>query len=96
MFRDMVREFPDSAMGHFSLGKYLLETGRWAESVTSLEKAVSLDPDYAAAFVSLGDAFAGAGEKDKARAAWQRALGTPHGKRDQSLQADLEARMEEL
>lgn len=96
MFQQMVTEFPDSPMGHFSLGKYYLEEKRWADSVAALEKAVVLDPGYAAAWVALGDAHAGAGAPDKARDAWQRALETPHGKRDQSLQADLEQRISEL
>ena len=96
MFRQMVTEFPDSPMGHFTLGKFLLEEKRWAEAAQALEKAVALDPAYAAAYVALGDAHAAAGQPDQARAAWQRALETPHGKRDQSLQADLEQRMSEL
>src|SRR5439155_11467489 len=66
MFRQMVTEFPDSPMGHFSLGKFLLEEKRWAEAAQSLGKATALDPGYAAAFVALGDAHAGAGEADKA------------------------------
>ncbi|MBL8950635.1 MAG: hypothetical protein JNK82_07660 [Myxococcaceae bacterium] len=96
MFRQMVVEFPDSAMGHFSLGKFLLEEKRFPESVLSLEKAVGIDANYAAAWVALGDAHAGAGDSAKARAAWECALETPHGKRDMSLQADLEQRIAEL
>lgn len=96
MFRQMVTEFPDSPMGHFSLGKFLLEEKRYAESALALEKAVAIDAGYAAAWVALGDAHAGAGEPLRAKAAWQRALETPHGKRDTSLQADLEQRMSEL
>jgi tetratricopeptide (TPR) repeat protein len=92
----MVSDFPDSPMGHFSLGKYLLEEKRWRESVAALERAVSIDPAYSAAWVALGDAWAGSGDSDRARAAWQRALETPHGKKDQTLQADLEHRMSEL
>ena len=96
MFRQMTQEFPDSPMGHFSLGKFLLEEKRFPESVLALEKAVQLDPQYAAAWVALGDAHAGAGDSPRAKAAWERALETPHGKRDASLQADLEQRMNEL
>src|SRR5215210_5731659 len=42
MFRQMVNEFPDSPMGHFSLGKFLLEEKRFPEGVLALEKAVSI------------------------------------------------------
>lgn len=96
MFRQMVTEFPDSQMGHFSLGKFLLEEKRFAESAAALEKAIAIDPNYAAAFVALGDAYAGAGDAAKAKATWERALETPHGKRDLSLQSDLEQRISEL
>lgn len=95
-FKQLVAEFPDSPMGHFSLGKLYLDAQRWAEAAASLESAVKLDPAYAAAIVALGDAWAGAGQPDKARAAWQQALDTPHGRKDASLQSDLEQRMADL
>jgi uncharacterized protein HemY len=96
MFRDMVREFPDSPMGHFSLGRLLLDDRRWPEAVGSLLEATKLDPGYAAAFVALGDAHAGQGDKAAAKAAWQQALDTPLGRRDLSLQADLDQRIREI
>lgn len=95
-FKDLVREFPDSPMGHFSLGRYYLDEKRFAQSVTCLAEALRLDPTYAAAMVALGDAYAGLGQADQAKAAWQRALATPHGQRDASLQADLEQRISAL
>jgi uncharacterized protein HemY len=96
MFREMIRQFPDSPMGHFSLGRLFVDEKRWAEAVTTLGEAVRLDPTYAAAFVALGDAHAGAGQKEEAKAAWQRALETPLGKRDMSLQADLDQRIRDI
>ena len=96
MFKEMVRQFPDSPMGHFSLGRLFVDQKRWAEAVGALSEAVKLDPTYAAAFVALGDAHAGAGSKAEAKAAWERALGTPLGKRDMSLQADLDQRIRDL
>lgn len=96
MFKEMVREFPDSPMGHFSLGRLYLDEKRWPESVAALGEAVRLDPNYAAAIVALGDAYAGLGDKDKAKQSWQRALETPLGRRDMSLQADLEQRIRDI
>ncbi|MFZ5446682.1 MAG: tetratricopeptide repeat protein [Myxococcota bacterium] len=96
MFKQMVAEFPESPMGHFSLGKLYLEGKRWAEAVSALGEAVRLDPTYAAAFVALGDAEAGRGDKAAAKAAWERALTTPLGRRDMSLQADLDQRIRDL
>ncbi len=95
-FVEMVKEFPDSPMGHFSLGKFYLEASRYAEAAQALGEAVRLDPNYAAAWVALGDAWNGAGDAVKARHVWERALETPHGKKDASLQADLEERINQL
>lgn len=96
MFLNMVSEFPDSPMGHFSLGRLYVDEKRWAEAVASLGAAVGLDPTYAAAFVALGDAHAALGQKAEARDAWRRAIETPLGKRDHSLQSDLEQRLRDL
>jgi tetratricopeptide (TPR) repeat protein len=96
MFLQMTSEFPDSPMGFFSLGRLYLDERRWAESVKALAEAVRLDPAYAAAWVALGDAQLGAGARDEAKRAWQQALETPLGKRDLSLQADLEQRLRDL
>lgn len=95
-FKALIAEFPDSPMGHFSLGKLYLEGQRWAEAAACFAEAVRLDATYAAAWVALGDAHAGAGKPDEAKAAWQHALETPLGKRDMSLQSDLEQRISEL
>lgn len=96
LFLSMTRDFPDSPMGFFSLGRLYLDERRWAESVTALGTAVKLDPTYSAAWVALGDANLGLGQRDEAKAAWQRALETPHAKRDLSLQSDLEQRLRDL
>jgi uncharacterized protein HemY len=95
-FKQLVKEFPTSPMGHFSLGKLYLEEKRWLEAVARFEQAVKLDGTYAAALVALGDAHAGAGKPDEARKAWEQALQTPHGKKDASLQGDLEQRIADL
>lgn len=95
-FKAMVAEFPDAAMAHFSLGKVYLDESRWREAAASFSTAVKLDDTYAAAWVALGDAWAGAGQSEEAKAAWNRALSTPLGKRDASLQSDLADRVAEL
>jgi tetratricopeptide (TPR) repeat protein len=96
LFLSMTRDFPDSPMGFFSLGRLYLDDKRWAESVAALSTAVKLDPNYSAAWVALGDAQLGLSQRDEAKTAWQRALETPHAKRDASLQADLDQRLRDL
>ena len=55
------------------MGKLLLEQRRYAEAATTLATAVRLDPSYAAALVSLGEALAADGQTEAARAAWEQA-----------------------
>ncbi|MBI3181856.1 MAG: tetratricopeptide repeat protein [Myxococcales bacterium] len=95
-FLELVREFPDSPMGHFTLGRHYLEERRWAEAARSLEEAVRLDPVYAAALVCLGDAYAALGDPGKAKETYLRALASPLGQRDHSLVEDVERRLSEL
>jgi cytochrome c-type biogenesis protein CcmH/NrfG len=95
-FRQMVAEFPDSPMGHFSLGKAYLERRAYADAVRSLEEAVRLDPDYAAAMVSLGDAFAGAGDRQKAREVLERARATALAQSHASLGEEIAERLADL
>lgn len=95
-FKEMVKEFPDSPMGHFSLGKFYVEQRRYAEAIASLEQATRLDPQYAAALVSLGDAYAGAGQVAKAKEALGRARATALGQNHASLAEEIDQRLEDL
>lgn len=95
-FRQLVTEFPDSPMGHFSLGKLLLEQRRYPEAATSLERAVGLDAQYAAAMVSLGDAYAGAGRTADAREVLERAKSTALAQSHASLAEEIDDRLGEL
>lgn len=95
-FKQIISQFPDSPMGHFSLGRLYVDEKKWSDAASCLKEAVRLDPNYAAAWVALGDAYAGEGKKDDAKGAWQQALDTPLGRRDMSLQADLEQRIRDI
>jgi Flp pilus assembly protein TadD len=95
-FRKLAADHPASPMVHFSLGKLLLDERRYAEAVESLQAAVSLQPEYAAALVSLGDALIGAGRRDEARQMLERARGTALGQNHPSLAEEIDERLAEL
>ena len=95
-FKQMVAEFPDSPMGHFSLGKLYLERRAYAEAVECFEHATRLDPAYAAAMVSLADAYVGAGRPDAAREVLGRARATALAQSHQSLADEIDERLEDL
>jgi Flp pilus assembly protein TadD len=95
-FRKLATDHPGSPMGHFSLGKLLLDERRYAEAVESLQRAVSLQPGYAAALVALGDALAGAGRRDEARQVLEGARATALAQSHPSLAEEIDERLTEL
>ena len=94
--KSMVKEFPDSPMGWFSLGRHYLDAKDYRQAADCLAQAAKLDPNYSAAWLGLGDAKVALGLPEEAREAFNKALETPHAKRDMSLQADLEQRLADL
>jgi predicted Zn-dependent protease len=94
--REMVRDFPESALTHFSLGKYLLEAARYDEAIAALKSAVQADPAYAAAWLALGETLAALGEKDAARDALARCAQAALAQGHPELAAEAEERAEGL
>jgi Flp pilus assembly protein TadD len=95
-FKQMAAEFPDAPMAHFSLGKAYLERRQYAEAAKSLEEASRLDPTYAAAIVSLGDAYVGAGQADKAREVLTRARELALSQGHPGLAEEIDERLSDL
>lgn len=95
-FRKLAADHPSSPMVHFSLGKLLLDGRRYAEAVESLRTAVSLQIDYAAALVALGDALAGAGRRDEARRVLEGARDTALAQSHPSLAEEIAERLADL
>jgi tetratricopeptide (TPR) repeat protein len=59
----------------FSEGSDLMESGKDAEAISALEKAVQSDPDYTEAWERLGRAYQKTGNTKKAREAFRHAHG---------------------
>jgi uncharacterized protein HemY len=95
-FKKMVSQFPDSPMAWFSLGKLHLERREYAEAIQSLGAAVRLDPGYAAALVSLGDAYAGAGQTAEAREVLIRARDHALAQNHPGLAEEIDERIADL
>ena len=65
-----VAERPDSALGFTNLGIALALQGRVDDALTSLRRAVELDPSYAKAWMHLAQTLDAAGKRGAAREAW--------------------------
>jgi Tfp pilus assembly protein PilF len=62
-----------SAQAQVEFGIRVARQGLWREATYRWERAVELDPTYAAAFNNLAVAYEQAGELDKAKKAYQKA-----------------------
>ena len=72
LYRQLMAQEPESTLPRFSLGKLCLVQGRFAEAVEQLRFCVTRQGDWAAAWLLLADALAGAGDREQAREAYQR------------------------
>jgi Tfp pilus assembly protein PilF len=62
------------ARAQVEFGIEVVHKGLWREAIYRWERAVEIDPDYAAAWNNLGIAYEHEGLFDKARDAYERAL----------------------
>jgi len=62
------------AMSQVDFGINVAQRGLWREAIYRWEKAVELDPTYAAAHNDLAIAYEHEGQLDKARKAYEKAL----------------------
>ncbi|MCS7167402.1 MAG: Fe(2+)-trafficking protein [Gemmatales bacterium] len=65
-FRKMAQDDPDNELGHFGLGKALLEAGNFAEAIPAFERAIALNPDFSKAYQYLGECYARLNQREKA------------------------------
>src|SRR6187402_1580031 len=64
----------DEARAQVEFGIDVAQRGLWREAIYRWEKAVEIDPTYAAAYNDLAVAYEHEGQLDKARQAYEKAL----------------------
>lgn len=62
----MLQSDPDNELAHFSLGKALLDTGRFQDAAASFARVIEINPDLSRAYHHLAEAQLASGHKDKA------------------------------
>jgi Flp pilus assembly protein TadD len=70
----LLADVRSDAREQVEFGINVAQRGLWREAIYRWEKAVELDPKYAAAFNDLGIAYEHEGQLDKARRAYEKAL----------------------
>jgi Fe-S cluster biosynthesis and repair protein YggX len=63
-FRKMALDDPDNELGHFSLGKALLEANRFEEAVQSLSRVIAIRSDFSKAYQLKAAALLRLGDRD--------------------------------
>ena len=81
-FRKMASDDPDNALGHFSLGRELLNAGSAAEAVPSFERVIQIDPNLSRAYQLLGTALLRLGRRDEAVSRLTQGLAVAHERGD--------------
>lgn len=65
-FRKMTEADPGNELGHFSLGRELLQAGQFAEAAVSFEKCLAINPNISKAYQFLATALLNLDRRDEA------------------------------
>lgn len=79
----------DNALLRFSLGGLYLKAGDPAGAAAHLDKAVTMDPAYSAAWKLFGQALAQAGERQRAMAAYEQGIRVAETKGDKQAAREM-------
>lgn len=81
---------PDDTMLLFGLGNDYAQIGRDAEAIASFERALQVDPEYAAVYVRLAWVYERLRQTDKVREVLTRGRGAIERSGDRNLMAEME------
>jgi tetratricopeptide (TPR) repeat protein len=65
-YRKMANDDPENELGHYSLGKLLMEAGQHEEAVPSFRRTLELSPQFSKVYHLLGSCLITLGRKDDA------------------------------
>lgn len=95
-FEKLLSQNPKNGLARFSLAKALFDSNRFAEAKVHFEHALVQKPEWMMAQILLGKCDLALGEKERARAAFQRGLQLAIDQHHEGPQAELETILEEL
>lgn len=70
MFRQVLEIDPEDTLANFGLGNIAVERGEFKEAINYLEAVLKADPKYSVAYLTLGQAYAGDQQLEKAKEIW--------------------------
>lgn len=95
-FRKMANDDPDNELGHFSLGKALLEADRPEEAIPSFDRVLEINAQNSKAYQLLASAQIKAGRAGDAIATLRLGFDIANGRGDLMPRNEMAAMMKEL
>ena len=95
-FRKMANDDPKNELGHFSLGKALLDAGQAAEAATSFRKCLELNPNISKAYQLLGSALLALKQNDEAIKALTQGVGRADERKELMPRNEMAKMLKEL
>jgi Fe-S cluster biosynthesis and repair protein YggX len=95
-FRKMVEGSPNDELGHFSLGKLLMEAGRVEEAAGEFDKVIELNPNQGRAYQMSAAALLQLGQKAKAIEKLTAGVQVAHARGDMMPKNEMLRMLEEL
>jgi len=95
-FRRVTEQSPTDPLGFFSLGRALLDAGRFDDAVLSLQRALALDPKLSKAYQLLARAQVGLARNDEAVKSLTDGVFVAHQRGDQMPKNEMIAMLQEL
>ncbi|MEM8872715.1 MAG: Fe(2+)-trafficking protein [Planctomycetota bacterium] len=95
-FRKMATDDPDNELGHFSLGRALMEVGEHAEAIESFDRALSINGQLSKAYQLKAESLLATDQKDAAVASLQTGAVTAAARGDVLPKKAMIEKLEEL
>jgi tetratricopeptide (TPR) repeat protein len=95
-WQKMVAAQPANELARFSLGKALFDANRHAEALEHFEAALQKRPDWMVVQILIGKSRLALGDRNAARAAFERARQLAIEQRHEGPQAEMEQALAEL
>ena len=89
-FEKMLAAGRDGALLRFSIGNEYLKAGDTERATEHLARAVSLDPNYTAAWKLYGKALAASGREAEARAAYRDGIAVAKARGDKQAEKEMQ------
>jgi predicted Zn-dependent protease len=74
IFSEMVKQQPLDAMIWYGLASEYVKIEKWNEAADALRNVIRINPDYTAAYQTLGTALMNQGGREEARRVWAQGI----------------------